>query len=175
MSLACQYIGDDGGDDGGDVTSVVVFKYKNGKLKVGKKYKYLRAIFPTQVNYLPMNRIPDSLVASKVRSSLFSSEPSGTTCEYIKWKQVSPEDRAAYGLSWVVATGQSIDPREVIQLLTSQLEYTVSWKARLIDPSKPGGKITLVLPEETVGYEPWDINGDKIVITTPRGEETTKG
>src|SRR5665213_983358 len=99
------------------INDCLVYRVRDGKLKVGKAFRHLHPVFITREEYIQGIFVPDQLIPSKIVTSYFTStlNPLKPDCEYFSWKQVSPQQDN--GLSYVVGGNVPESGHEIIQLM----------------------------------------------------------
>lgn len=129
----------------------------------------LKPVIITPDKYLSGILIPNELVPTKVATSVYTSVPNPIPgCKYLSWRQVSPPNRGSFGLSWLI---QPNDTSEVIQFLTSQLNFKIKWSLDTCSNMR----FLVINIQDNLAYEPWDIKGRRISFDGLRGCFTVPG
>lgn len=136
--------------------------------------KKLIPILITPSLYLPMNILTNEEIKARHRTSVFRSV-NPPFCNYVSFKQTYPS-KESDGLSSLVYQPGS---PSVIQFITSQLYYKIDWtlynKSKQSDYSRDYMRLLVVDVPDQRGYEPWDINGNRIRFDKPFPGMKTKG
>lgn len=134
--------------------------------------KKLTPVLVTPSRYLEMNILSEEEIARRNSRSEFISTGE-YYCDYPSFVQTGIREERRY-LSFLFA--QTNAP-SVFQLVTANLVFEVKWTLRKRNLALPSQTPTLYLLDVSAqrGYEPPDINGNKICLQPPVGSESTFG
>lgn len=112
-------------------------------------------------------------VPSRIQTSTFKST-GARFCDYTSFEQILPipAERERQLSTLFPQTGVS-----VFQYLTSQLYYKIEWKMMNNTSIIPTSKVRYLTVdvERQIAPEPWDANGNRIVMTAPKPGKSTHG